>query len=119
VDLAAMFEMFTQVAAPGEHSEGGLGIGLALVKGLVALHGGTIEARSAGIGQGAEFIIRLPGSVVVDATANSALEPTSVAISDGPRSCKILVADDNPIPSAYSLSTTATMFASPTRVTKR
>jgi signal transduction histidine kinase/ActR/RegA family two-component response regulator len=94
-DLAAMFEMFSQVSAPGDRPEGGLGIGLALVKGLVGLHGGTVEARSAGIGRGAEFIIRLPGSVVVDTPVNSALEPASVALSGGPGSCKILVADDN------------------------
>jgi PAS domain S-box-containing protein len=58
--MGKMFSMFTQVKSGKDRSEGGLGIGLALAKGLVELHGGTIEARSAGNERGSEFIIRLP-----------------------------------------------------------
>ncbi len=92
--IPVMFEMFNQIAAPGERPEGGLGIGLALVKGLVALHGGSVEAVSAGLGQGAEFTIHLPGTVLVDSHAEAALEPKS---TEGGASSgyNILVADDN------------------------
>src|SRR5205823_4151087 len=58
--LPRLFEMFSQAMPAIARSQGGLGIGLALVKGLVELHGGTIEAQSAGPGQGSEFIVRLP-----------------------------------------------------------
>jgi len=56
--LARIFDLFTQVESPV--SQGGLGIGLALVKDLVALHGGSVQVRSDGIGKGAEFAVRLP-----------------------------------------------------------
>ncbi|MDB5882180.1 MAG: putative histidine kinase, hybrid [Ramlibacter sp.] len=55
-----IFEMFSQVSSALERSEGGLGIGLALSRGLVALHGGRLEVFSAGLGQGAEFSVILP-----------------------------------------------------------
>jgi PAS domain S-box-containing protein len=58
-DLPRIFEMFTQVSPTRERPNTGLGIGLALAKALVELHGGTIEAKSAGPGQGSEFIVRL------------------------------------------------------------
>jgi signal transduction histidine kinase len=58
--LEKIFDMFTQVNQSLERSHGGLGIGLTLVKRLVALHGGTVIARSEGTGTGSEFIIRLP-----------------------------------------------------------
>ena len=58
--LPQIFEMFSQAQSAMVRSQGGLGIGLALVKGLVDLHGGTIEARSDGTGRGSEFIVRLP-----------------------------------------------------------
>jgi signal transduction histidine kinase/ActR/RegA family two-component response regulator len=88
-----MFEMFTQVAA-AEQPERGLGIGLALVKGLIALHGGTVDARSAGVGQGSEFTIHLPGSIVIGGQAKSALNPSSLPVPNGAR-CKVIVVDDN------------------------
>ena len=58
--LQRIFEMFVQGDTSLERSESGLGIGLALVKSLVELHEGTVEVRSAGIGQGSEFVVRLP-----------------------------------------------------------
>ena len=58
--LERIFELFTQVERAITQAEGGLGIGLTLVKRLVELHGGTVEAKSAGPGQGSEFILRLP-----------------------------------------------------------
>jgi signal transduction histidine kinase/ActR/RegA family two-component response regulator len=59
-DLPRIFELFAQVAPLLERSKGGLGIGLSLAKGIVELHGGTIEATSAGVGKGSEFTVRLP-----------------------------------------------------------
>ena len=89
--LARVFEMFAQVKSSQDRSEGGLGIGLALSKGLVELHGGTIEARSEGAGQGSEFTVRLPRRVLpaaADSAANlSANEPCVRR--------RILMADDN------------------------
>src|SRR5262249_30862971 len=58
--LARIFELFTQVGASLHRSEGGLGIGLTLVRRLVELHGGSVSAFSAGVGQGSEFVVRLP-----------------------------------------------------------
>ena len=57
---ARLFEMFAQAEAARYRAQGGLGIGLALAKRLTELHGGHIEARSSGLGQGSEFIVRLP-----------------------------------------------------------
>ena len=58
--LPRIFEMFVQVDTSLERSVGGLGIGLTLVKNLVEMHGGTVEVHSAGVGQGSEFVVRLP-----------------------------------------------------------
>jgi two-component system CheB/CheR fusion protein len=58
--LASIFEMFTQIDRSLERSQGGLGIGLMLVKRLVEMHGGSVEARSEGPGRGSEFVVRLP-----------------------------------------------------------
>src|SRR5277367_4705726 len=60
--LPHIFEMFSQAAPVLQRSHGGLGIGLALVRGLVELHGGRVEAHSAGPGKGSEFIVRLPAA---------------------------------------------------------
>jgi signal transduction histidine kinase len=58
--LPRLFERFAQATSALERSQGGLGIGLSLVRGLVELHGGTVEGRSEGVGKGSEFIVRLP-----------------------------------------------------------
>ena len=101
--LPHIFGMFSQVASALERSQGGLGIGLALVKGLVELHGGTIDARSPGLGQGSEFTVRLPIADVASAEASrlatpSGTEATRLAtpVADASRLAKyrILVVDD-------------------------
>jgi len=58
--LRRVFHLFTQLPQPQERRQGGLGIGLSLVDGLVRLHGGRVEAHSAGLGTGSEFVVRLP-----------------------------------------------------------
>ncbi len=90
--LDKVFDMFTQVTQSIERSQGGLGIGLTLVKRLVELHGGTVEARSAGPGQGSEFIVRLPQQAGAPLPQPAALAPHAHAPAAGQR---ILVADDN------------------------
>ena len=70
--LSRVFAMFSQVKSTQDRSEGGLGIGLALSKGLVELHGGSIEARSAGAGRGSEFIVHPPAPTVTSGHAHSA-----------------------------------------------
>lgn len=91
--LGQVFEMFTQVDRSLEKTTGGLGIGLSLVKGLVEMHGGTIEARSEGEGLGSEFLVRLP---VVSPAEPGPNRPTDEAQSDVLSSRRrILIADDN------------------------
>ena len=91
--LSQVFEMFTQINADSERSEGGLGIGLALVKGLVELHGGRAEARSDGLLRGSEFRILLPRPIVKVVPAQRET-PGAVALPLG-QSRRLLIADDN------------------------
>jgi signal transduction histidine kinase/CheY-like chemotaxis protein len=89
--LGLIFEMFSQVDQSLERSHGGLGIGLTLAKRLVELHGGSIEARSDGLGAGSEFVVRLP--VAVDRAAPAPKAREDEMRPSGKR--RILVVDDN------------------------
>ena len=92
--LNRVFEMFTQVQADAERSEGGLGIGLALVKGLVELHGGNVEVHSAGFERGCEFRVFLPRSIV-RILAREAQQVTPSNGAELTRGHRVLIADDN------------------------
>jgi PAS domain S-box-containing protein len=89
--LPAMFELFVQGDQPPDRSQGGLGVGLALVRSLVQLHGGRIDARSEGAGCGSEFVIRLP--------AVSELQPRRperrAAPQQGQKPRRVLIVDDD------------------------
>jgi signal transduction histidine kinase/CheY-like chemotaxis protein len=99
--LPHIFDVFMQVDTSLDRPQGGLGLGLTLVKSLVELHGGTVQAYSAGIGQGSEFVVRLPIMVRTPAQAPSKPAASESAIAT-PR--RILVVDDNR-DSAESLAT--------------
>src|SRR5207244_10541750 len=62
--LPRVFDLFVQGRQASDRAEGGLGIGLALVRNLVTLHGGSVEARSPGLGKGSTFVVRLPALAV-------------------------------------------------------
>jgi CheY-like chemotaxis protein len=88
-----LFKPYSQLTSSPERSRGGLGIGLSLVQGIVSLHGGTVEARSAGQGRGAEFTVRLP---LGDSAGNLQPRPAGRAASAAPSpGFRVLVADDN------------------------
>lgn len=90
--LETVFEMFSQLAPALERSQGGLGIGLALVRGLVHLHGGTIEAHSAGEGLGSQFVVRLP---IADAPSVAAHAEDTPDIGRRKQGARIVLVDDN------------------------
>ena len=102
--LPKVFDLFTQAERLLARSEGGLGIGLTMVKSLVEMHGGSAVARSEGLGKGSEFIIRLP--VVKSEQAVPVATPSRTAelppVAPG-RALRILVVDDN-VDAAQSLA---------------
>jgi CheY-like chemotaxis protein len=90
--LPTLFDRFVQSRRTLDRSEGGLGLGLSIVRSLVALHGGTVAVRSGGNGCGSEFEVRLPAcETAVDTPARSSLADAA-EVSDGRR---ILIVDDN------------------------
>jgi PAS domain S-box-containing protein len=91
--LPRLFEMFYQADSSMERSQGGLGIGLSLVKSVVELHGGSVEGHSAGPGQGAEFVVRIP-ALGASSLPESNPEKSDVGRRPGMRR-RVLVVDDN------------------------
>jgi two-component system CheB/CheR fusion protein len=87
--LGRLFEPFTQGDESLDRNRGGLGLGLSLVKGFVELHGGAVEARSAGVDRGAEFVVRLP-TLAEEPAGSAAAGPRRAAV---PR--RVLVVEDN------------------------
>ena len=88
--LESIFEMFTQIGSQSSNAQSGLGIGLSLTKGLVTLHGGTIQAYSEGLGRGSEFRVRVPTRLTLDADSATPVRTVLTA-----NRLKILVVDDN------------------------
>jgi CheY-like chemotaxis protein/anti-sigma regulatory factor (Ser/Thr protein kinase) len=90
--LPSIFDMFTQLQRFRDRTQGGLGIGLTLVKSLVELHGGTVKARSDGVGKGSEFVVRLPlVPTVPDTRSPDKMESRPAVLP----SRRVLVVDDN------------------------
>jgi CheY-like chemotaxis protein/two-component sensor histidine kinase len=108
--LPQVFEMFTQLDTSLERTRGGLGIGLTLVKQLVEMHDGTVEAKSEGRGLGSEFVVRLP--IIVENQPQSSVKP---AIKQAVAGRRILVVDDN-TDSAASLAMLLKLIGHETRV---
>ncbi|MFC5458671.1 ATP-binding protein [Massilia niabensis] len=89
--LTQVFDLFFQGKRGVDRSEGGLGIGLALVKNIVELHGGVVQARSAGAGQGSEFVVRLPLR-----SAGASSEPAAaLGVAPAFAQRRIMIVDDN------------------------
>jgi two-component system, sensor histidine kinase len=89
--LPEIFEMFTQANTSIERAQSGLGVGLALARRLVEMHGGTIEAASDGAGRGSRFTVRLPLTQPVQAAPHQAARHKA----DSGSGCRVLVVDDN------------------------
>ena len=91
--LPHVFDIFAQGGRGIERSQGGLGLGLSLVRTLVTLHGGTVSAHSEGAGRGSEFVVRLPSSTTA-APARGIVDATAEPVA-GTRCWRVLVVDDN------------------------
>jgi signal transduction histidine kinase/ActR/RegA family two-component response regulator len=89
--LPHVFDMFVQANARDSRAQTGLGIGLTLVRSLVVMHGGNVNAFSAGIGQGSEFVVRLP----LARPGASLAEAAAIAVREIPGLPRVMVVDDN------------------------
>jgi PAS domain S-box-containing protein len=92
---AKIFEMFAQVGEAPGHRTGGLGIGLALARSIVELHGGRIEAKSAGPGKGSEFLISLPAVEAADVVDDPAADDAPPEPLENAVLPRVVLADDN------------------------
>jgi PAS domain S-box-containing protein len=92
--LPDVFDLFVQSSSAVDRSQGGLGIGLTLVKSLVEMHGGSVEARSAGPRRGSEFIVRLP--LAPENRLSQEQPPQENQAAESVPALRILVVDDNP-----------------------
>ncbi len=92
--LPAVFDLFSQAESSLDRSQGGLGIGLALVKRLVEMHGGRVSAHSAGLGRGSEFLIRLPARYAGIADHSARVDSDGLRTT-APAQRRIMVVDDN------------------------
>jgi signal transduction histidine kinase/ActR/RegA family two-component response regulator len=107
--LSVVFDMFTQVEPSRHGAQGGLGIGLTLVRSLVAMHGGSVEARSEGPGRGSEFVVRLPRLAAL------APRPAETRVPRPFPSIRLLIVDDNR-DAAQTLGTLLTSLGATTSV---
>jgi PAS domain S-box-containing protein len=108
--LPHVFDLFTQAERTLDRAQGGLGVGLTLVKLLTEMHGGTVEARNSQAGHGAEFIVRLPANVGESAHSRSSQRaPSGTELQHAhKRPVKILIVDDN-VDAADSIALLLTM----------
>jgi len=93
--LPHAFELFVQERQNLDRSRGGLGLGLAIVRNLVALHGGRVEVRSEGLGRGSEFIVHLPNRLLAPEGARIEEPHHGAANASAVRRDRLLVVDDN------------------------
>jgi signal transduction histidine kinase/ActR/RegA family two-component response regulator len=101
--LPHIFDLFTQAEWPVDRSQGGLGIGLALVRRLVELHGGAITASSPGVGNGSEFVVRLPALSAIPPMRDGQASREDKSLLSKAAHRRILVVDDN-VDAAESLA---------------
>jgi CheY-like chemotaxis protein len=115
--LPTVFDMVSHLEPALDRAKGGLGIGLALVRGIVGLHGGTVDAASDGPGHGSEFTVRLPLAVGAACTpadpAGEAVSAAVTAVTTDP--VRVLVVDDNR-DAAETLAMALEVFGSDTRI---
>jgi CheY-like chemotaxis protein len=111
--LESVFDMFSQVGRNMQHAQGGLGIGLSLVRQLVGLHGGTVGASSEGVGKGSTFVVRLPLDLA-SAPAGAGTDAAE-ASATARKPFRILVADDN-VDAAMTLASLLEMHGHELRV---
>ncbi|BBA37481.1 PAS/PAC sensor hybrid histidine kinase [Methylocaldum marinum] len=112
-DLPGVFDLFSQVDPGIDRARGGLGIGLSLVKRLVEMHGGYVEARSEGHGKGSEFIVHLP--LLCATTGPGSVPEGTQPASEAPAPLRVLVVDDN-YDAADSMALLVNLWGHETRV---